>query len=129
MAYSYWKSGRQNEHTVFDAFFRKNPFRGEFTLFAGLEEVLRLVQSFKFTPEEIEYLRCVPAPPPWHCALCDCVPPLCSGHPSFVDADPRFFTEYLAAVDCSEVQIFAVKEGGVVFPREPLIRCAPHPSG
>lgn len=46
------------EHSVFDAFFRKNPFRGEFTLFAGLEEVLRFIQSFRFLPDEIEYLRC-----------------------------------------------------------------------
>ena len=46
----------------------------------------------------------------------------CRTHPSFADADPAFFTEYLAKVDCSEVQLFAMKEGGVVFPREPLIR-------
>ncbi len=46
----------------------------------------------------------------------------CRTHPSFADADPAFFTEYLAKVDCSEVQVFAMKEGGVVFPREPLIR-------
>ena len=57
MSYAYWKAGRHNEHAVFDAFFRKNPFRGEFTLFAGLEEVLRLVQSFRFTESDIDYLR------------------------------------------------------------------------
>lgn len=101
MAYAYWKAGRHMEHTVFDTFFRKCPFRGEFTLFAGLEEVLRLVQSFRFLPADLEYIR---------------------SHPSFADADPEFFTSYLGVVDCSEVQIFAVKEGGVVFPRIPLVR-------
>jgi nicotinate phosphoribosyltransferase len=57
MAYAYWKAGRHEEHSVFDAFFRKNPFRGEFTLFAGLEEVLRLLESFSFSASEIEYIR------------------------------------------------------------------------
>jgi Nicotinate phosphoribosyltransferase (NAPRTase) N-terminal domain len=59
MAYAYWNAGRHMEHSVFDAFFRKNPFSGEFTLFAGLEEVLRFVQTFRFLPDEIEYLRWV----------------------------------------------------------------------
>jgi hypothetical protein len=39
-----------------------------------------------------------------------------------VDADPAFFTEYLATIDCSEIEVYAMKEGGVVFPRLPLIR-------
>jgi len=32
------------------------------------------------------------------------------------------FWEFLAAIDCSEVQIHAVAEGTVVFPRVPLMR-------
>lgn len=49
MAYSYWKNGKQNCHAVFDVFFRKNPFEGEFTIFAGLGEVLKLLQNLKYT--------------------------------------------------------------------------------
>lgn len=38
--YGYWKLHRENEQAVFDLFFRKNPFRGEYTIFAGLTEVI-----------------------------------------------------------------------------------------
>lgn len=41
MAYSYWQQGRQDLHAVFDLYFRKNPFGGEITMFAGLDEVVR----------------------------------------------------------------------------------------
>lgn len=57
MAYSYWKNSKHENNAVFDLFFRKNPLGGEFTIFAGLEEVLRFVDCFKFTDEDIDYLK------------------------------------------------------------------------
>jgi len=98
MAYAYWKGGRHQDPAVFEAFFRANPFKGEFTIFAGLSEVLRYVESFKFSPRDIAYVRTVLA-----------------------DAEDGFF-DYLATLDCSQVTIAAVPEGTVVFPRTPLIR-------
>lgn len=98
MAYAYWKSNRHNVPAVFDLFFRKCPFRGEFAIFAGLEEVLKFVANYKFTPENIAYLKMI-----------------------MPGCDPDFFV-WLGQLDCSEVKIYAIREGSLVFPREPLIR-------
>ena len=98
MAYTYWKDKRQDHACTFDLFFRTNPFKGEFTIFAGLEEVLKLMSTFKFTASDIAYLRA-------QMSTCD-----------------EGFWPWLAALDCSGVRLYAVAEGTVVFPREPLLR-------
>lgn len=97
MAYAYWQSGRQDETASFDLFFRKNPFHGEFTLFAGLEEVLRFLQSFRFSESDLRFIKETVA----------------------VDGG---FIDWLRAADCSRVKVWAVPEGSVVFPRVPLLR-------
>jgi len=49
MAYAYWRAGKINDTATFDLFFRKNPFHGEFTIFAGLEEVLKFLENFHYS--------------------------------------------------------------------------------
>lgn len=43
----------------FDLYFRKNPFGGEFTVFAGLEECIKFIANFKFTEHDISFLQSV----------------------------------------------------------------------
>ena len=40
MCYAFWRDGRADDAACFDVFFRKPPFGGEFTIFAGLEDAL-----------------------------------------------------------------------------------------
>jgi len=49
MAYAYFHSKRHTTNAVFDLFFRKNPFDGEYTIFAGLTEVMAFLNTYKFT--------------------------------------------------------------------------------
>ena len=41
MSYAYWVNGKHDQRAVYDLFFRKCPFKGQFTIFAGLEECVR----------------------------------------------------------------------------------------
>ncbi|PVD32044.1 hypothetical protein C0Q70_07471 [Pomacea canaliculata] len=98
MAYAYWKSGKMDDRAIFDLFFRRNPFQGEFTLFAGLEECVKLLQNFRFSESDISYLRKV-------------LPP---------HVEDEFF-QYLSNMTANAVTLSAVDEGTVVFPKVPMI--------
>ena len=98
MAYSYWRHNRHEVEGVFELYFRQNPFGGEFTVFAGLDECIRYLESFKVTDTDIEYLRTL-----------------------LPRAEPGFF-DWLRQLDASDVTVHAVREGTVVFPKCPLLR-------
>jgi nicotinate phosphoribosyltransferase len=93
------KSGRQNNISAFDLFFRKNPFRGEFTIFAGLSQILKFMETFKVTVEHINFLKQI-----------------------LPNADPEFFIWFKEELKLKDVIVYAPIEGTVVFPREPLLR-------
>ena len=41
---------------MFEAFFRKEPFKGRYAVFAGLDEVINFLENFIITKEHISYL-------------------------------------------------------------------------
>ena len=94
MAYAYWKSGKVDDSAVFDLYFRKNPFEGEFTIFAGLDECLRFLENFRYSDTDIEYLK-----------------------ETLPEGIENEFFEYLRQLTASEITLHAVEEGSVAFPR------------
>jgi len=98
MCYGYFTAGRHETPAAFDMFFRKSPFKGEYCIFAGLSQVVGFIESYKFEPDQIEFLK------------------------SKMKNVEEPFWDWLAQVNCKDITIHAFKEGSVVFPREPLIR-------
>ena len=71
---------------------------GSLSFSRAWREALRYLDSFSFSGEQIDYLRSVMSQP-----------------------EPEFFA-WLRSVDCSQIKVYAVREGSVVFPRMPLLR-------
>lgn len=104
MAYGYWKAGpaRAEQEAVFNLYFRKNPFKGGFTVACGLTNVIGYINNFSFSKKDLRYLRTLTGN---------------DGQPLFETA----FIAYLADLKLT-VDIDAIPEGTVVFPNEPLVR-------
>ena len=94
MMNGYFKEGKGDEIAIFDVFFRRNNLI-TYSLFAGLEQALDYVLNLKFGKEEIDYLR---------------------GLNLFSEE----FLSYLANMKFTG-DIYAVPEGTVVFPGEPIL--------
>lgn len=95
MMQGYFKSGT-NETVVFDVFYRQNPNDGGYAIACGLEQVIDYIKNLKFSYEDIEYLRSL----------------------SMFDEE---FLGYLGSFHFTG-NIYAIPEGTVVFPMEPLVK-------
>src|SRR5690348_861033 len=84
---------------TFELFVRSLPPRRNFLVAAGLEQALEFLETVRFSSEDIAYLR---------------------RHPAFARISPSFF-DYLAAF-CFSGDVWALPEGTVCFPGEPLLR-------
>lgn len=85
-----------NKRVIFDLFYRTNPSGGGYAITCGLEQVIEYIKNLRFTYEDIEYLRDL----------------------SIFDED---FLTYLSSFHFSG-DIYAIPEGTVVFPKEPLLK-------
>ncbi len=102
MAYAAWREGTAAREASFVLSFRRNPFRGGFTVAAGLEPAVDFIEHYRFAEEDLEFL----------------------GAQRGADGAPLFDREFLDALRALEldVDVDAVPEGTVVFPHEPLVR-------
>ncbi len=96
MMYGYFKHGMADRQAVFDLFFRKSGWESEYAIFAGLEQVIDLINDICFDEDSIEYLRSL----------------------KLFDED---FLKFLSELKFRG-EIYSMPEGSVVFPYEPLVR-------
>jgi len=95
MMQGYYAKG-QHEKVIFDVFFRQNPCKNGYSVCAGLEQVIQYIKNLNFTYEDVDYLR---------------------GLGIFSED----FLQYLSGFHFSG-DIYAIPEGTVVFPKEPLLK-------
>ncbi|MED1471731.1 nicotinate phosphoribosyltransferase [Bacillus salipaludis] len=57
MTETYWRDGIHNKRAVFELFFRKLPFGNGYAVFVGLEKVIQYIQGFRFSEEDLAYLK------------------------------------------------------------------------
>ena len=102
MAQGYWNAGKTDEQACFHMYFREYPFKGGYAVACGMDQLAEMVETFRFSPEDVAYLAGLEAP----------------GGGSLFD---ERFLEYLADFKLT-CDIDAVREGTIVFPHEPLVR-------
>lgn len=95
MMQGYYKNNSA-QTVVFDAFYRSNPSGSGYAIVAGLEQVIKYIKELRFEKEDIDYLASL----------------------HLFDQD---FLEYLSGFRFTG-DIYAIPEGTVVFPREPLVK-------
>lgn len=85
-----------DQTVIFDMFYRTNPCGGAFAICAGVEQLIDYIENLHFTEEDIAYLRGL----------------------HIFEED---FLEYLSNFRFTG-DIYAIPEGTVIFPREPMIK-------
>lgn len=95
MGQAYFLAGRKDETAVFDYFFRKNPFGGGYTIFAGLPDLLAVLEAFRFDKDDLRFLKAQ------------------SFHPDYL-----IYLEHFRF----KGTIYSPSEGDLVFPTRPVLR-------
>lgn len=96
MAQGYWKRNINEHKVVFDYFFRRQPFAGGYSVFAGLGSLLEALEKFRFSQDDLAYLESL----------------------------QMFDKKFLGYLESFKFRgnILAAREGELIFPQEPLLR-------
>lgn len=94
MAQVYFLKGRENSTAIFDYFFRKLPFGSGYAIFAGLTDLLNILENYHFNEQDIHFLKST------------------GMHPKFLDYLKNF--RFRGTV-------YASYEGDLVFPTCPVV--------
>ena len=95
MSNGYFKCGMRDRVVYFDVFYRDNPDGGGFAVVAGLEQIIEYINDLHFDDDDIAYLR---------------------SKKIFDEEFIKYLAEFRFTGD-----IWAIPEGTVVFPGEPLM--------
>lgn len=95
MANGYFNDGDRESRVAFDVFYRRNPDRGGFAIFAGLEQIVEYIEDLHFSEEDVEYLRSLN---------------------TFTDEFLEYLKEFKFTGD-----LYAFPEGTIMYPNEPII--------
>ncbi len=102
MAYGYWKNGMENHEAVFHLFFRKHPFKGQYTMVSGLEQAIQYLENLKFDLEDVRYLASLTGN---------------DGLPLFDEGFLNYLQRFKFSCD-----VDAMPEGSIAFPHQPVVR-------
>ena len=53
----YFDQGIHNKHAVFEVYFRQQPFKNGYAVFAGLERIVKYLENLSFSESDIAYLE------------------------------------------------------------------------
>ncbi len=85
----------QGTKVAFDVFFRRNPDKGGFSVFAGLEQIVDYITNMHFDKRDVDYLRSL----------------------------NQFAPEFLDYLETFRFHgnVYAFPEGSIIYPNEPII--------
>ena len=95
MAHGYFTQHENTDRVAFDVFFRRNPDRGGFAIFGGLEQIVEYILNLHFDESDIDFLR---------------------NQGIFSEEFLNYLKDFSFTGD-----VYAFPEGSIIYPNEPVI--------
>ena len=95
MAHGYFTQHENTDRVAFDVFFRRNPDKGGFAIFGGLEQIVEYILNLHFDESDINFLR---------------------NQGIFSEEFLNYLKDFSFTGD-----VYAFPEGSIIYPNEPVI--------